>query len=47
VDSFLFSQPVAIPFKKRVVLSSILFAMPDPTLGFWVGTGFTVFTITA
>jgi hypothetical protein len=27
-----------------VVLSSILFAMPDPTLGFWIGTGFTVFT---
>jgi hypothetical protein len=30
-----------------VVLSSILFAMPDPALGFRIGTGFPVFTKTA
>jgi len=34
-------------FEKKVVPSSILFAMPDPTFGFWIGTGFAVFTNTA
>jgi hypothetical protein len=33
--------------EKMVVLSSILFAMPDPALGFWKGAGLSILTNTA
>jgi hypothetical protein len=44
VDSFLSVQPIVALFKKRVVLSSILLAMPNTSVRFWKGANLPILT---
>jgi len=44
VDSSLSYQPIVTFLNKMVVLSSILFAMPNTSFRFWKGAGLPILT---